>query len=313
MNPLLPDAAFAEQLAIMLDGHRPSSVTRFSTGSRHYVYDVRFADGRSLVLRIGDRDAHKEMEGAVHLSRLLRPLGVPLPLLIAEDVGAELPWLALERLAGGDLGGIIDTLSEAQLGAIAAGVAEAQRIVGQTGSKGRYGYAVMPEQAPFRAWSEVVMASFERSQGRIAAAGLFDAASAKALEARLMGARGALDEIEATPFLHDTTTKNVIVSPEGVLSGIVDVDDLCFGDPRYPIALTEASLLARKRSCRYPALWLSHAGLDDDPLFRLYVTLFLFDLMSEHGQSFNGNQRPSDPTARAILLQAFEDSLQLLD
>ena len=45
-------------------------------------------------------------------------------------------------------------------------------------------------------------------------------------------ARAELDALSPVPFLHDTTTKNVIVTPEGSFSGIVDVDDLCFGDPR---------------------------------------------------------------------------------
>ena len=50
----------------------------------------------------------------------------------------------------------------------------------------------------------------------------------------------------------------------------------------------------------------------DDRLFRLYVTLFLLDLMSEHGQVFNGNQRPSSPEARAALQYAFDSSVALI-
>jgi hypothetical protein len=49
--------------------------------------------------------------------------------------------------------------------------------------------------------------------------------------------------------------------------------------------------------------------LRDDRLFRLYVTLFLLDLMAEHGQTFNGNERPSSPRARGRLQHAFNESL----
>jgi hypothetical protein len=60
---------------------------------------------------------------------------------------------------------------------------------------------------------------------------------------RLVSAtRAQLDSLPPIPFLHDTTTKNVIVTPGGTFSGIVDVDDLCFGDTRYVVALTLASL-----------------------------------------------------------------------
>jgi hypothetical protein len=115
-----------------------------------------------------------------------------------------------------------------------------------------------------------------------------------------------IDKIEVTPFLHDTTTKNVIVTPDGTFSGIVDVDDLCFGDTRYPAALTLAPLMAYAGPESYVSAWLQHADQADDRTFRLYVSLFLLDLMSEHGHVFNGNIAPSTPKECTALRQAFE-------
>jgi hypothetical protein len=106
--------------------------------------------------------------------------------------------------------------------------------------------------------------------------------------------------------LHDTTTKNVIVTQDGTFSGIVDVDDLCFGDPRYPAALTLAALMAYGGPDSYVSAWLRHTAQSDDRIFRLYVSLFLLDLMSEHGQTFNGNMVRSTPKAHAELRRAFE-------
>src|SRR5713101_2471634 len=100
-------------------------------------------------------------------------------------------------------------------------------------------------------------------------------------------------------------TKNVIVTATGAFSGIVDVDDLCFGDPRYAPALTLASLLASGGPVEYVKAWMCRAGYQDDRIFRLYIALFLVDFMSEHGQSFNGNQRPSNEQERANLLRVF--------
>jgi len=118
--------------------------------------------------------------------------------------------------------------------------------------------------------------------------------------------RDEIDSFPPTPFLHDTTTRNVIVTEAGAFSGIVDVDDLGFGDPRYPAALTLAVLTAQGGPAQYVSAWLRHAGLSDDRLFRMYVLIFLLDLMSEHGQVFNGNQRPSSPEDRAALQRAFD-------
>jgi hypothetical protein len=251
------------------------------------------------------------VEGAVRLSGLLRPHGVPLPEILAENVRAELPWLVLERLPGTDLGAVIASLTGEQLDRIAARVASAQAITAKTASAGRYGYAALPEQAPYSAWSQVLEANLDRCRRRIAFARLFDCTLVDVLQTALAARRDQIDWIEPIPFLHDTTTKNVIVMSDGNFSGIVDVDDLCFGDPRYPAALTLAVLLAYGGPVEYVSAWLRHAEKPDDQTFRLYVALFLLDLMAEHGQMFNGNERPSVPEARASLREAFLDSLRL--
>lgn len=94
--------------------------------------------------------------------------------------------------------------------------------------------------------------------------------------------------------------------PDGTFSGIVDVDDLCFGDTRYPAALTLAALMAHGDPESYVSAWLRHARQPDDQTFRTYVSLFLLDLMSEHGHVFNGNIAVSTPKERMELRRAFE-------
>ena len=61
--------------------------------------------------------------------------------------------------------------------------------------------------------------------------------------------------------MDDTTTKNVIVTAEGQFSGIVDVDVLCFGDPRFVVALTAVALLVQSMPLDYPATWVRGRGL----------------------------------------------------
>ncbi|WP_158818140.1 phosphotransferase family protein [Methylocapsa sp. S129] len=307
-----PSAELAAAIAERVIGCAPVAVRRFTTGAQHYVFDVAFADRPSVVARIGGPSAHSLMAGALHLSGLLKPRGAPLPAILAEDVQAEFPWLLLERLPGTDLGACIDGLSDRQLDQIAARVAHAQAITAKTGSAGRYGYAARPEQAPYAAWSHVLAANLARSRERIAFAGLFDIGPVARAETALAALRDGIDQIAPTPFLHDTTTKNVIVTAEGVFSGIVDVDDLCFGDPRYAAALTLASLMGYGGPVGYVSAWSRHAGWPDDRLFRFYVAIFLLDLMSEHGHAFNGNERASTPEARASLLGAFEETIKLV-
>jgi hypothetical protein len=151
------------------------------------------------------------------------------------------------------------------------------------------------------------MGNIERSRRRLTSAGLFDLKILDVVTGQLEVCRPDLHILPAIPFLHDTTTRNVLVAGDRTFSGIVDVDDLCFGDPRYAPALTLAVLLGYGGPTRYVEHWMRLAGHKDDHIFRLYVALFLLDLMSEHGQSFNGNERPSTPDDRQRLLLAFSD------
>jgi hypothetical protein len=307
-----PNQAIAAAIAACALGRDPTAVRRFGNGARHRVFDVAFADRPPVVVRIGEPSTRTDTAGAIYLSRLLRPWGMPLPAILIDDIQAEFPWLLLERLPGTDLGEVISGLTEEQLERIATDVVQAQIITAETGSAGRYGYAVRAEQAPHTAWSQVLDANLARSRQRIASAGLFDISLVDIVQAEVSTNRAEIDAIDPTPFLHDTTTKNVIVTAEGAFSGIVDVDDLCFGDPRYPAALTLAVLMAYGGPVNYVSAWLRLAKHADDLVFRLYVNLFLLDLISEHGQVFNGNGHPSTVDGRIALHNAFERNLALI-
>jgi aminoglycoside phosphotransferase (APT) family kinase protein len=307
-----PNAALAAAAAKRATGLTPVEVRRFPTGVAHYVYEALLEDGDAIVVRMGHPSQRGAMQDGLLLAKRLRPLGVPLPRILADGFDDPCPWVAMERLPGKDLGEAIQSLSPGQLQDIARRVAEAQRAAARVGSAGRYGYAVAPETAPYSKWSAVLYENIARSRGRIASTGSFDLEIVDIAADLVDRLRSELDAQPSIPFLHDTTTRNVIVAPQGVLSGIVDVDDLCFGDQRYPAALTLAVLLGIGGPMSYVDAWLEAAGHADDRLFRLYVVMFLVDLMSEDGQVFNGNERPREVRIRAALLKAFEENVALV-
>ncbi len=55
------------------------SAHRFSVGLCHYVYDAILLDGRKIVLRLTNEENRHYFVGAVHWSRVLRSIGIPLP------------------------------------------------------------------------------------------------------------------------------------------------------------------------------------------------------------------------------------------
>ncbi len=281
----VPDERLARQIAARTLGVQPIDVRRFPTGLMHYVYEATF-DGRPpLVIRIAASYGHAAMRGAAQLSRLLRPRGIPLPAILAEGLDDPFPYLVLERLPGTDLNDVVENLSLDSLEGIAVAVIDAQRrTAGLPNPTGRYGYAVSSETAPNSNWSQVLASHLRRSQKQIVAAGLFDVGETEKLATILKEMEGEINAVPATPFLHDTTTKNVLVTSDGRFSGIVDVDDLCFGDPRWTVALTHVALLAWGFRLDYTEAWMRIAGFSDDRLFRVYVALFLVGFTAERGR-----------------------------
>jgi aminoglycoside phosphotransferase (APT) family kinase protein len=291
----------------------PSGVRRFGAGTEHYVYEVLFTRRKPLVVRMARPENRETIANATRLSRKLRPAGVPLPSILAVELDAEFPYMVIERLPGVDLGMAMRGLSEAKLAAIAVKVVDAQRLTAAFPSAGRYGYGAAGEAAPHRSWSAAVGAILERARSRIVEAGVFELSAVDALDWIVLAARSELDDFAATPFLHDTTTKNVIVTLDGDFSGIVDVDDLCFGDPRLAAALTQASIDVSQRPNGYVGHWLAASGGVEDRVFRLYVALFLVDLMGEVGHAANGNEPPSGTGQRERLLSAAAERIDALE
>lgn len=97
--------------------------------------------------------------------------------------------------------------------------------------------------------------------------------------------------VRPIPFLHDITTKNVII--EGArLTGIVDVDDLCFGDPLFLVGLIRVALLANGHSPAYADAWVDvlRPNREQREALRFYTAMFCLDFLGELGHRFNRAQ-----------------------
>jgi Ser/Thr protein kinase RdoA (MazF antagonist) len=276
------------------------SLRRFPTGNQHYVFDASLEDGTLAVVRMALAEERPAMAGAVHWNGVLRPLRIRLPEIFFSDLESEFPFLILERLPGEDLGLVVDRLGEEEKRSIAAEVIAMQRVAALLPSAGRFGYAVSPEQAPHATWADCLRASLARSRGRIRTAGLVSTHWADQVSRLLEKMAPQWAAIPARAFLHDLTTKNVIVS-EGRLSGIVDVDDLCWGDPLFQIALTKMALLSQGSRPTYIDYLLDSFGPHSANHLDFYTALCCLDFLSELGEPFNGNPLDSSAARKSRL------------
>jgi len=291
-NTSVPTEHDAATIVARWSGGTVVSVERFPTGLANYVYDVALADGGRVVARLQQPGAGAAFAGAIFWNRTLRPLGVPLPVLFAHDLAPAdggFPYMLLERLPGRDLQHVYPALTGDQKRRLAGRIVAIQRAVGELPRGRGYGYgASFDDPALLPTWRDVLLAGLERSRTRIAAGGIVSVEWVDRVRERLPALAGYLDGIEPVPFLDDTTTKNVLVQ-DGELSGIVDVDWVCFGDPLFTVALTRMALLARRFDTDYVGYWTAALDLSaaQHAALSLYTALFCVDFMSELGHRFN--------------------------
>jgi Ser/Thr protein kinase RdoA (MazF antagonist) len=285
-----PSEATAEAIAIAFSGQKPHRIQRFDTGIAHWVYDVQSENGDNIVVKIGTQDQHDDITGAIAWTKALRPLGIPLPPVLSSGVLLGFPFLIMPRLPGSDLGTAYPILTRPQKLGLAAELFRVQRLVHALPEGHAFGFAKRLGCPTHPTWKHVLHDSIDRSRSRILSAALLSPVVINPLLEGLQRLEPYFDSIRPTPFLDDTTTKNVLVH-NGVLSGIIDVDWICYGDPLFVIALTRTSLLNCGFDTSYTDAW---AGLWDPTdlqksALSFYTALFCADFLGELGHRFNGN------------------------
>lgn len=299
-----PDEQQVSRIVRESMGEGVLTADRFPTGACHFVYDVVTESGRNVVVRVARPENRGLLASAIYWGELLRPKGVPLPNVLYADTDAAnqpFPYMIIERLAGSDLGSVYPQLSRDEKRILAGEVAHAQRIAGTLPPGRGFGYARSYEGGPFLgSWADVLYGSLGTSRSRIEAVGAADARHVDRVESMIPKYEGYLSRVVPRCFLDDTTTKNVIVHG-GRLSGVVDVDSVCFGDSLFPIALTRMSLLNTGFDPDYTEFWCEAAGVTEEQrgVLALYTALFCVDFMGELGHAFN-REGPPPVAARDV-------------
>ena len=243
---------------------------------------------------------------------MLRGLGLPLPELLHCGTSGATDYMLLERLPGRDLGLVYPGLSRREKRAIAAEVARIQAIVATLGEGRGFGFVADPRAPiPHQSWTGVLVALVERARVRLDKARPIDPQRTSEVARAVERHAAYIAAVRPTPFLDDTTTKNVLIE-SGALSGIVDVDWICYGDPLLPVALTWAALAGEGLATDYVDDWCEVLELSTEQrtALALYRALFCLDLLSEAGHPFNRNEAIAlDPARVERLSAALEDSL----
>ena len=252
-------------------------------GQANTVFAVTFPSGERVVLRLHPRT--DGFAGTVRTIGTLETLALPVPQVLASGQARDFSWLILSWTSGVELRWALAGMTKEQQTRVAEQIVAVQRRVSTLPQGDGFGY--VPPGAP---GDHTTWWSLLQSHPRL---------------------DEAPDELKAylhatlpTCFLDDITGKNVLIE-NGELTGLIDLDYVCYGDPLYWLALTHVGLICDTEGEFYAQelirLW--NPSLIERRVLAFYSALMADDFLAWFSDSESSEWRERMQAARECWLQ----------
>lgn len=293
--PVMPDEKVAADVVSSMTNETVVSSARMTTGDQHFVFAVT-TESTEYVLRMTLEKYRKTFLSSIYWQDKFLPVGVPLAKFIQTDMDGKFspfPSLLMRRFLGNDLINVYSDLSTADKENLAKEIIDIQAKATKLPVGQSYGIIDRYENnTGFKSWYEFLVQRLELFRGLIQNNGVFDPNDVDVALSIVAGMKQDLCSIAATPFLWDASERNVIVN-HGKISGIVDVDEICFGDPLFVIGLTAVALENEGYDTEYTDFWAQNMHLDSLALRRLnfYKLFYTITFMRKHAMMTANKQQ----------------------
>jgi len=271
------------------------SSTRMTTGDQYFVFAIKTEESE-YVIRITNVEHKNKFISAIYWQEKLIPLGIPLAKFIQTDLDckhSKFPALLMMSLPGNDLCNIYSSLTSADKKNLANEMVKIQSATNTLPDGLSYGIVASYEQpSDDKSWYDFLMNRLQFFMKIIKENAIFD----ENLVAEVISIAKIMEEelraIPARPFLWDASERNVIIH-KGEISGIVDVDDMCFGDPLFVLALTYTALANEGHDTLYTDYWAEALRLDKNAQRRLafYRLFYAVTFMRKHSMTTTNHQK----------------------
>lgn len=284
----LPNQYFATQIVTQMTPETVISSTRLTTGDQYYVFAV-ITSNENYILRMTTPDDQAKFEDAIYWQNKLIPLGIPLAPFIKTDlegVYSSFPALLMKQLPGDDLCNVYPQLTEQDKQNLAREVMAIHARTQELPDGPGYGMMSRYEQTPaYSTWYDFLISSLYSFVDTVKQNHLFDDIDVDTIVTLAHDFKSQLLAIPPRPFLWDVSDHNVLVD-QGHISGIIDVDDICFGDHLCVIALTAVALKLEGYDCHYADYWANNLQLNEAQQHRLifYRLYYCVMFMRKHAK-----------------------------
>ena len=275
----------ALDLVHSLLGERPLKCQPFGAGKFSETFSVWSEDGAPFVLRIAPPDTVLQLfyeyrmmrqEPGIH-KRLQEETSVPIPPILAYNFSRSLidrDFLIMPRLAGQPLSGMTlsPVASDRAFREWGGYVKEIHKVVDRDN---RFGYLGEHQcMEPQYSWRDAFEVMYRKELDDILSCGVYSKQQADDAMALLMDYLEVFESCQTSTLCHgDLWITNLLVQPDGEVTGVIDFDRACWGDIEWDFAIAEYCGITR------PAFWEgygrvvdTHSG--DASIRRLFYLLY---------------------------------------
>jgi len=275
----------AVELVESLLGEGTWTCQLFGAGKFSQTFAVSSEDGKQFVLRIAPPDSVLQLfyeyrmmrqEPGIHTC-LLKETRVPVPLILAYDFSRRLiarDFLIMPRLAGNPL----NTVTLNSIGSDRAFrewgqyVAQIHKI---TDPDNRFGYLGEHKcMEPQTSWRKAFQVMYQKELDDICSCGVYSQTQADDALALLEEHLEAFEPCQISTLCHgDLWITNLLVQPDGEVTGVIDFDRACWGDIEWDMAIAEYCGITRPPFWEgYGRVVNTHSG--DAAVRRLFYLLY---------------------------------------
>jgi len=269
-------------------GTEPDDIERMKIGIDNEVYSITLTK-KGFIIRMNKNDSR--MRGSeIHIP-LFASLGINVPKIIASDYSQKsfpFSYQIMSKIEGKDLGLVIESMSNDQLKKLAKEVTIVFKKLSTIPTNGRFGWVGVDESRLVDSWATIMKADkIEERNNQTGVVGTDLVNKEKELYKKYIP---YFNSVASTFYFDDMNSKNILIN-DGKFTGLVDLDDIMYGDWLEAVGSIKASWYGTHYGDVYTKAIEDEMGINNEQrkIVTVYATLNRILWLSEKGIKFNSN------------------------
>ncbi|MDP4001411.1 MAG: phosphotransferase [bacterium] len=261
-----------------------------TTGICNEVYLVKLKD-KAVIIRMNQQD--RFLKGSSINIPVFKSKGIKVAGILFEDYSKQtIPYgyQIMSVIEGKDIGEVIHTLTTEQMKAIAQEISNILIKLSDLPTNGKFGWIDDSDSKLVNSWSDVMLRMYYDMATRNDKTNVVGKQLMEFASSLISKHKEYFNKVPSKYVYDDLSGKNVMIK-DGKFNGLVDLDQIMYGDFLEPVGRIKASWYGTKYGKLYTDAVIEYLGLskEQQEMVTVYAVLNRINWLSEIGIQFNQN------------------------